>query len=132
VRRRGVLIRRAWLLGALIVIGVPLGWWLLVPRDVASPTGIESVRGTPTSTILVVTYMAGAEGCADPGGVQVEEKSDEITLSASTINRHVRPFTTTLCPAIGRPATSSVRLSAPLGDRRVIDVTQGKRGAIPV
>jgi hypothetical protein len=121
-----------WLLGALILVGVPFGWWVLGPRDRTSSAGIESVRGTATSTILVVTYMAGAEGCADPGGVQVEEDSDEVRLTASTINRDVRPFATTDCPAIGRLATSSVRLSAPLGDRQVTGITRGEHGAVPV
>lgn len=132
VKRRRVLVRIAWLAGTLFLIGVPLGWWLLVPRDLTSSTGIEMVRGTPTSTILVVTYTAGSPGCADPGGVQVEEKSTEIRLTASTIMRDMRPFTVRECLAMGIRATSSVQLSAPLGERRVIDTTRDGDGVITV
>jgi hypothetical protein len=132
VRRRGVLSRLAWLLGALILVGVPLGWWLLVPRDLTSSTTIDLVWGTPSSTVLVVTYTAGYAGCYDPGGVQVEEKPAEIRLTASTIMRDVLPYKPKDCPAIGISATSSVQLSAPLGTRRVIDTARGKDGVITV
>ena len=128
--RRKVLVRLGGLLGALMLVGVPLGWWLLVPRDDSSTTGIESVRGTSGSMTLDVTYTAGSPGCAGPGGIQVQEETDEVRLTARTINRNVRPFSVTVCAAIGIPARTAVPLSAALGDRRVIDTT--KDVAVPV
>ena len=126
-RRR--LLQVGVLLAAVLLVGIAAGW-LLVPRDQRSTTSIEVVRATATSTTLDVTYLAGAEGCADPGGVRVEENSGEVRLSASTLNRKVRPFTTTACPAIGISARTTVRLSTPLGTRRVIDTGRDPDGVI--
>jgi hypothetical protein len=119
------------LLAAVLLVGIAAGW-LLIPRDQRSTTGIDAVRGTPASTTLDVTYVAGAEGCADPGGVRADETSDEIRLTASTLNRRVRPFSTTACPAIAISARTDVRLSAPLGTRRVIDTSRDGDGIIVV
>jgi hypothetical protein len=116
------------LLGVLLLVGASLGWWLLVPKDVTSSAGVDVVRGAPTSSALEVEYTAGYRGCADPGGVTAKETSDEVRLTAHTIMRQVRPFSTRLCPAIGLWAHSTVPLSQPLGDRRVIDTTRAARG----
>jgi hypothetical protein len=112
----------------LVLIGAPLGWWLLTPRDVTSSASIDSVRGAPGSSTLEVYYTAGAPGCADPGGVTADEKAGEVRLTAHTILRQVRPFSTTLCPGIGLWAHGTVPLSTPLGDRRVIDTSRAANG----
>lgn len=116
------------LLGMLLLIGAALGWWLLVPRDVINTAGTDIVRGAPGSSTLEVYYTAGYRGCADPGGVTVQEKPDEVRLTAHTILRQVRPFSSTLCPAIGLWAHDTVPLSKPLSDRRVIDTTRAANG----
>ena len=120
--------RAVLLLGVLVLIGAPLGWWLLTPRDVTSTTTIDSVRVGSSTRQLSVTYRAGTPRCFAPAGVQVKESPREVRLTARTVHRDVKPFRAYACTLAEVSARSQVALTDPLGDRRVIDTSRAKDG----
>lgn len=119
MRRRVLLVGAAVFVAAFVVIATPLVTFERpAPWELATPPN-------PTDTSIDITVLGG--GCrADDerlGDVAVEETADTVVVTA-TIRKPV--VTGTVCPAVLRVHQTSVKLRAPVGDRRLVDGRTGQ------
>jgi hypothetical protein len=130
ITRRGWLVRAGLLLGVLLLVGAPLGWWA-VSRDEVATVRIQSVSAIGPSQ-LRVQFQTGHPSCYRPLPVRVAEHPDRVELTARTISPGLPPFQVRECPASAHRITRQVQLSAPLGDRAVIDTSRSDGAPLPV
>ena len=95
------------------------------PNNAPEGISIDSARGTADASQFTVSFV-GAPGEIDqPCGADYTADAVESPLAAVVIVVEHRNPTVTACTAIGAERTALVRLSAPLGDRVLLEVKEG-------
>jgi hypothetical protein len=130
ITRRGWLVRAGLLLAVLVLVGASLGWWA-VSRDDIATVRIQSVAAIGPSQLRVQVEI-GHPSCYRLLPLRVTEHPDRVELTARTISPGVPPFQVLECPASAHRITRQVQLSAPLGDRAVIDTSRSDGAPLPV
>ena len=95
------------------------------PNNAPEGISIDSARGTADASQFTVSFL-GAPGEIDqPCGADYTAEAVESPLAAVVIVVEHRNPTVTACTSIGAERTAVVDLSAPLGDRVLLEVKEG-------
>lgn len=110
-----------WLLGTvLLIVAGFTTYYFAVGFDVRDPSAVQAVAMLPNDRDLVVRSVAGSPGCGDPDGIEVNETADQVEVLAWVVTPHGTRWDFE-CQDTGAIAIETVRLSAPLGERTVVD-----------
>ncbi|WP_262281702.1 hypothetical protein [Micromonospora sp. MA102] len=86
---------------------------------------IESATTSAASSELTVTFTGAPEPSSKPCGVDYSAEAAESDLAVVVIVIEYRHAKDEACPDIGAPRSATLKLSRPLGERAVLEVTQG-------
>ncbi|GAB3354345.1 hypothetical protein GCM10027452_22320 [Micromonospora halotolerans] len=86
---------------------------------------IESATITTASSELTVTFTGAPGPSSRPCGVDYSAEAVESDLAVVVIVIEYRHAKDEACLAIGAPRSATLELSRPLGERAVLEVTQG-------
>jgi|SRR5690625_497493 len=109
-----------WFVAGLVVLGVALGIWAIYVgflQVVPVPSEVVSVAEDGRS----VTVQFAHGSCQEPAGVDVEETTDAVVLTARVSERN--PLRGRACTAEGGVARETVVLDQPLGERTLTTAT---------
>jgi len=109
--------RPSWnMLGWIVALGAVVwaAWYFLPRADSTTAISLSEVQGKVTSEQLTITYV----DCSRDGDVQFVETDTSVTIT-------VRIDWTSKLDCPNETATESIVLAADLGDRLVIDGSNG-------
>ncbi|MET7965434.1 hypothetical protein [Micromonospora sp. NPDC005305] len=86
---------------------------------------IESATTTTASSELTVTFTGAPGPSSKPCGADYSAEAVESDLAVVVIVIEYRHAKDEACPAIGAQRSATLELSRPLGERAVLEVTQG-------
>jgi hypothetical protein len=86
---------------------------------------IELAVGTAESAKLTVSFVGAVKAGDQPCGADYTAEAVESDLAVVVIVIAHENRTPASCLAVGKTRTASVTLDAPLGNRAVLEVTQG-------
>ncbi|TYB38316.1 hypothetical protein FXF50_11795 [Micromonospora sp. AP08] len=98
------------------------------PWDADQPhegLAIESATTTTASSELTVTFTGATGPNSEPCGADYGAEAAESDLAVVVIVIEYRHAKDEACPAIGAQRSATLKLSRPLGERAVLEVTQG-------
>lgn len=95
------------------------------PNNPPVGLSIESAVGSATSRELTVTFTGAPGPASESCGADYTAEAVESTLAVVVIVIEHRNPLPVACSAVGAERTATVQLAAPLGDRAVLEVTQG-------
>ncbi|MFG1655369.1 hypothetical protein ACGFIY_02420 [Micromonospora chersina] len=98
------------------------------PRDADHPhegLAVESATTTTASSELTVTFTGAPGPASKPCGADYGAEAVESDLAVVVIVIEYRHAKDEACSDIGAQRTASLKLSRPLGERAVLEVTQG-------
>ncbi|MEU1837472.1 hypothetical protein [Micromonospora chersina] len=98
------------------------------PRDADHPhegLAIESATTTTAGSELTVTFTGAPGPRSKPCGADYGAEAVESDLAVVVIVIEYRHAKDEACPAVGAQRNATVKLSRPLGERAVLEVTQG-------
>jgi hypothetical protein len=89
--------------------------------DTLEPHKVQWLSAEPTGdgTALVITWWSGVEPCTVLDRVDVAESADQVTVTLWEGRDRRHPDA--MCIAIAVKKQTTVKLSAPLGHRKVVD-----------
>ena len=92
------------------------------------PVGIvvDSVEVSPDGASLVATFFGSPDPASQPCGVDYSGEAVESDLAVVVIIVEHRGPTADACAGVDVIRTTMITLAAPLGDRAVLDVQQGR------
>ncbi|GHJ56388.1 hypothetical protein Nm8I071_56950 [Nonomuraea sp. TT08I-71] len=105
------------------------------PRDADHPhegLAIESATTTTAGSELTVTFTGVPGPVSKPCGADYDAEAGESDLAVVVIVIEYRHAKDEACPAIGAQRSTTVELSQPLGERAVLEVTQGLPVALTI
>jgi hypothetical protein len=105
------------------VVVVPPAW---DPNNTPIGLSIDSASGTIGGRQLTVTFVGAPEPADQPCGADYTAEAVESSTAVVVIvtaHENGRPAA---CLLVGATRTAEVQLSAPLGDRTVLEVTEGR------
>lgn len=110
-----------WLLGTvLLVVAGFITYYLAVGFDVREQSTVQAVTVMPNDRDLVVRSVAGSPGCGDPDGIEVNETAEQVEVLTWVVTPQGTRWDFE-CQDTATTVIDTVRLSAPLGERTVID-----------
>lgn len=113
-----------WLVGVLLLTGTGVITYSAVVGFSVRDTGaVEAVTVLANDRDVVVRSVVGSPGCGNPSGVDVTETRGRVTLIARTVIPQGTRWDFS-CDDADMVVFHTVRLSAPLGDRELIDGTR--------
>jgi hypothetical protein len=96
------------------------------PNDPPVGLSIGGAVGDPASADLIVTFIGAPGPASKPCGADYSGEAVESELAIVVIvHEHRQPFLGA-CAAVGAPRTAEVHLGKPLGERAVLEVTEGR------
>jgi hypothetical protein len=101
------------------------------PKHPVDASRIDSAELAPDGRTLIVSHLGG--GCGSSGMVAHAIETDHavgITLVRIPPRKTRKPSTPVMCVAVGIPEQTTVRLTAPLNNRAVLETVLGM--AVPV
>lgn len=92
------------------------------------PVGIvvDSVEVSPDGASLVATFDGSPDPASQPCGVDYSGEAVESHLAVVVIIVEQRRPTPEVCAGVGATRMTMIALAAPLGDRAVLDVQEGR------
>ncbi|MGW9193055.1 hypothetical protein [Micromonospora chersina] len=105
------------------------------PRDADHPhegLAIESATTTTAGSELTVTFTGASGPVSKPCGADYGAEVVESDLAVVVIVIEYRHAKDEACPDIGAQRSTTVELSQPLGERAVLEVTQGLPVALTI
>ncbi len=95
------------------------------PNDPPEGISISSARGDAGAAQLTVSFVGAPTTGDQPCGADYTAEAVESPLAVVVIVVEHQHPTIGACSAVGAPRTAEVHLASPLGDRAVLEVTQG-------
>ena len=96
------------------------------PNDPPVGLAIDSASGTVGGRQLTVAFVGAPLPADQPCGEDYTTEAVESDLAVVVIVMRHPHVTIGACTAVGAPRTATVELAAPLGDRTVLEVQQGR------
>jgi hypothetical protein len=92
------------------------------------PVGIvvDSVEVSPDGASLRATFVGSPDPASQPCGVDYSGEAVESDLAVVVIIVEHRRPNPEICAGVGATRTTMITLAAPLGDRAVLDVQEGR------
>lgn len=95
------------------------------PNNPPAGLSIESATGSATGLEMTVTFIGAPDPASKPCGIDYGAEAVESSVAVVVILIERRNPIAGACSAVGATRTATVHLTAPLGDRTVLEVKEG-------